>query len=141
MNPPLLSDLIARHAGREGPLLPLLHDVQAAFGCVSAGAEADIAEALNLSRAEVHGVVSFYHDFTAEPDRRPVVQLCRAEACQSRGVEALVPLAEAAAGGRVRLATVYCLGLCSVGPNARVGNDVHARLDGPALVRLVEAAR
>jgi len=141
MNPPSLPDLIARHSGREGPLLPLLHDVQAAFGCVSAEAEAAIAEALNLSRAEVHGVVSFYHDFTAEPDPRPVVQLCRAEACQSRGVEALVPLAEAAAGERVRLVTVYCLGLCSVGPNARVGNDVHARLDGPALVRLVEAAR
>ena len=141
MKTPSLLELIARHSGREGPLLPLLHDVQAAFGCVSAEAEAQIAEALNLSRAEVHGVVSFYHDFTAVPDPRPVVQLCRAEACQARGVETLVPLAEAAAGERVRLATVYCLGLCSVGPNARVGDSLYARLDGPALVALVEAAR
>jgi len=136
-----LADILARHAGQEGALLPVLHDVQHAFGCVSAEAEAEIAHALNLSRAEVHGVVSFYHDFTPTPDPRPCVQLCRAEACQSRGVEALVPLAEAAAGSRVRLQTVYCLGLCSVGPNARVGDSLYARLDGPALVALVEAAR
>lgn len=136
-----LGDIIARHSSREGPLLPILHDVQQAFGCVSAEAERAIARALNLSRAEVHGVVSFYHDFTGEPDPRPCVQLCRAEACQSRGVEALVPAAEAAAGERVRLATVYCLGLCSAGPAARVGDDVHARLDEAGLVRLIEDAR
>jgi formate dehydrogenase subunit gamma len=138
---PDLDQIIAAHANREGPLLPILHDVQHAFGCVSPEAERAIALALNLSRAEVHGVVSFYHDFTATPDPRPCVQLCRAEACQSRGVEALVPAAQAAAGDRVRLATVYCLGLCSAGPAARVGDRVHARLDEAALVQLVEAAR
>jgi len=136
-----LSEVFARHLGREGALLPILHDVQARFGCVSPAAERAIAAELNLSRAEVHGVVSFYHDFTEEPDPRPQVQLCRAEACQARGVEALVPAAQAAAGGRVRLATVYCLGLCSAGPAARVGDAVHARLDEAALVRLIEAAR
>lgn len=136
-----LAEILVRHANREGALLPILHDVQAAFGCVSAEAEAGIATALNLSRAEVHGVVSFYHDFTATADPRPRVQLCRAEACQSRGVEALVPAAQAAAGDRVRLDTVYCLGLCSAGPAARVGDLVHARLDEAALVALVEAAR
>ena len=98
-----LDRLIAAHRHRKGPLLPLLHDVQHAFGCVSAEAEAAIAEALNLSRAEVHGVVSFYHDFTAEADPRPVLELCRAEACQARGVEALVAAAEAAASDRVHL--------------------------------------
>ncbi len=132
-----LADIIADHAGREGPLLPILHDVQAAFGCISPEAEAEIAHALNLTRAEVHGVVSFYHDFTASRDLRPVVQLCRAEACQARGVEAMVAAAKAAAGDRVRLQTVYCLGLCSVGPAARVGDELHARLDEAALAALV----
>lgn len=141
MTTPDLAEIIARYAHHEGPLLPILHEVQHAFGCVSPEAERVIAQALNLSRAEVHGVVSFYHDFTSEPDPRPCVQLCRAEACQARGVEALVSAAEAAAGERVRLATVYCLGLCSAGPAARVGEAVHARLDETALVALIEGAR
>ena len=135
-----LAEICAEHAGREGPLLPILHDVQHAFGCVDAEAEAQIARALNLSRAEVHGVVSFYPDFTAEADPRPVVQLCRAEACKARGVEALVGAGEAAAGERVRLSAVYCLGLCSAGPSARVGDTLYARLDEAALVRLVQSA-
>jgi formate dehydrogenase subunit gamma len=137
---PDLSAILSRHRGTEGPLLPILHDVQAAFGCVSAQAQEAIAQALNLSRAEVHGVVSFYHDFTQEADPRPCIQLCRAEACQARGVEALVAQAEAAAGSRVRIATVYCLGLCSVGPAARVGDALHARLDAQTLVTLVDMA-
>ena len=135
-----VADICAEYAGLEGPLLPILHAVQAEFGCVDAEAERAIAKALNLSRAEVHGVVSFYHDFAPERDPRPVVQLCRAEACQARGVEALVRAAEAAAGERVKLSTVYCLGLCSVGPNARVGDTLYARLDRAALVALVQSA-
>lgn len=135
-----LQEILTRHAGTEGPLLPILHDVQRTFGCVSPDTQQAIAQALNLSRAEVHGVVSFYHDFTEEADPRPCVQLCRAEACQARGVESLVEAAEGAAGSRVRIAPVYCLGLCSVGPAARVGDALHARLDAAALVRLVEAA-
>lgn len=139
-----IAEIIAAHLGREGPLLPILHDVQAALGCVDPAAERAIALALNLSRAEVHGVVSFYHDFRETADPRPEVQLCRAEACQARGVEALVPAAEAAARvngvDRVRLSKVYCLGLCSVGPAARVGDAVHARLDQASLVALVENA-
>ncbi|MDR2858641.1 MAG: NAD(P)H-dependent oxidoreductase subunit E [Novosphingobium sp.] len=135
-----LAGIIAAHNGREGPLLPILHAVQAAFGCIDREAEAEIARALNLSRAEVHGVVSFYHDFRQSADPRPEVQLCRAEACQARGAEALVPAAEAAAGERVRLTVVHCLGLCSVGPNARVGDDLFARLDEVGLVRLIGAA-
>jgi formate dehydrogenase subunit gamma len=135
-----LAEILAAHAGRKGPLLPILHDVQAAFGCVSSDHEAAIAKALNLSRAEVHGVVSFYHDFSAVPDPRPCIELCRAEACQALGVEGIAAAAEAAAGDRVRIKTVYCLGLCSVGPAARVGGVLHARLDEAALVRLVQSS-
>lgn len=135
-----LDAIIARHAGRKGALLPMLRAVQEHFDCIDPAAEAAIAKALNLSRAEVHGVVSFYHDFTPTPDPRPVVELCRAEACKARGVEALVPAAEAAAGERVNLKDVFCLGLCSVGPNARIGDRLYARLDAAALVELVRSA-
>jgi formate dehydrogenase subunit gamma len=132
-----LDEITARHAGREGPLLPILHDVQAEFGHVSEDAKRQIAKTLNLSRAEVHGVVSFYHDFKSEKAERPVLKLCRAEACKARGVEALVADAEAVAGERVEIETIYCLGLCSVGPNAMIGKKVHARLDGPKLTALI----
>lgn len=135
-----IMEIIVAHSRQEGPLLPILHDVQRSFGCVDAAAETVIAEALNLSRAEVHGVVSFYHDFTGEADARPEVQICRAEACQARGVEALMDQAEAAAGDRVRLKSVYCLGLCSVGPAARVGQRLFARLDVGSLTRLIDAS-
>ena len=136
-----VAEIVTAHAGREGPLLPILHDVQHALGCVDAESEAQIAKALNLSRADVHGVVSFYHDFTARPDPRPEVQICRAEACKARGVEALIPAAEQAAGDRVRRSTVYCLGLCSAGPAARTGDRLHARLDAAGLTQVIENAR
>lgn len=133
-----LDEIIARHAGREGPLLPILHDVQAEFGCVDEPARRHIAKALNLSRAEVQGVVSFYHDFHAEKAHLPVLKLCRAESCKARGVEALVADAQAAARDKVEIETIYCLGLCSVGPAAMVDGQVYARLDGPRLARLIE---
>jgi formate dehydrogenase subunit gamma len=136
-----IGEILADHAGREGPLLPILHDVQHAFGCVDAEAEAVIAAGLNLSRADVHGVVSFYHDFKPKADPRPEVQICRAEACKARGVEKLMADAQKAAGERVKLSTVYCLGLCSAGPSARVGNRLHARLDAAGLVDVIENAR
>lgn len=133
-----LGDLIETHRRQDGPLLPILHAMQAEFGHISEEAIRRIAQALNLSRAEVHGVVSFYHDFKPAPDLRPVIKLCRAEACQARGVEALV--AALPAQDRVRIETVYCLGLCSVGPNAMAGTNLHARLDASRLSALVEAA-
>jgi len=135
-----IAEILADHQNQEGPLLPILHDVQAEFGCVDAEAEAQIAAALNLSRAEVHGVVSFYHDYTSKADPRPVVQICRAESCKARGVERLMGAAKAAAGERVKLHTVYCLGLCSSGPNARVGDTLHARLDAETLAKVIENA-
>jgi formate dehydrogenase subunit gamma len=131
-----LNEIIERHAGGEGPLLPILIDAQAAFGHVGEDVIRAIAQSLNLTRAEVHGVVSFYHDFASAPDPRPVLKLCRAEACQARGAEALV--AALPADGRVRVDPVYCLGLCSVGPAALVGGEVHARLDAAALMALME---
>lgn len=139
-----IAAIVAAHAHREGPLLPILHDVQAEFGYVSAEVEAQLALALNLSRAEVRGVVSFYHDFAERPDPRPCVEICRAEACQARGVESLMQAARDAAKvngiERVRLADVYCLGLCSVGPNAKLGDALYARLDAARLASLIENA-
>lgn len=132
-----LRDILAAHAGREGPLLPILHDVQATFGFVSEDAIRAIALHLNLSRAEVSGVVSFYHDFRRTLDARPAIKLCCAESCQARGSEALAAEAQRIAGTRVRIETVYCLGLCSVGPTAMVGSEVHARLDGARVAALI----
>lgn len=132
-----IADIVAEHAHREGPLLPILHDVQKAFGYVSEEAMRDIAQALNLTRAEVYGVVSFYHDFRKEAEARPILKLCRAEACKARGVDALVPIAEKQS--RVKVEAVYCLGLCTVGPAALVGDQVIARLDQARLSSLLEA--
>jgi len=132
-----IADILAEHKDREGPLLPILHDVQKAFGHVSEDAMREIASALNLTRAEVYGVVSFYHDFGKEAEARPVLKLCRAEACKARGVEALVPIADNQS--RVKVEAIYCLGLCAVGPSAMVGDTVHARLDGAKFKTLLEA--
>jgi formate dehydrogenase subunit gamma len=134
-----LEEIVAAHAGRDGPLLPILHDIQAEFSCIDEEAKRYLAGALNLSRAEVHGVVSFYHDFKSEPAKLPVLKLCRAEACQARGCEALAADISAAANGKCEIETVYCLGLCSVGPSAMIGQDVHARLDIPKLTKLIES--
>jgi formate dehydrogenase subunit gamma len=133
-----IADIVTEHEGREGPLLPILHDVQKAFGHISEDAIRQIASLLNLSRAEVYGVVSFYHDFRKEAEARPVIKLCRAEACKARGVEALVPIAEGQS--RVKIEAVYCLGLCSVGPAAMIGDQVHARLDADRLSELMASA-
>jgi len=139
-----IADIIAAHRQDEAParsaLLPILHDIQAAFGHVGEDTMRQIALALNLTRAEVHGVVSFYHDFRTEFRSLPVIKLCRAEACKARGVEALIEAAEQAAAGKVAIETIYCLGLCSVGPSALVRDEVHARLDASKLAALIGAA-
>jgi formate dehydrogenase subunit gamma len=132
-----IAEITGAHNGRVGPLLPILHDVQKAFGHISEDAMREIAELLNLTRAEVYGVVSFYHDFKRQPESRPTLKLCRAEACKARGVEALVPIAEGQSG--VKIEAVYCLGLCSVGPAAMIGGTVHARLDAARLTALMSS--
>jgi formate dehydrogenase subunit gamma len=130
-----IADILADHAGREGPLLPILHDVQKSFGHVSEDAMREIAQSLNVTRAEVYGVVSFYHDFHQQPEPRAIIKLCRAEACKARGVEALVAVIESQS--RVKVEPVYCLGLCAVGPAALVGDQVYAQLNADRLTALM----
>lgn len=132
-----VAELTQLHGTSRDALLPLLHDLQAQRGFIDEDSIRALARALNLSRAEVYGVVSFYHDFRTVPEPRLVVKLCRAEACQARGSEAL---AESFRDERVALETVYCLGLCAVGPNALVGERVYARLDAEKLAKLAEGA-
>lgn len=136
----VIREILDRHSAEEGSLLVILHAVQAECGYISDAAKRQIADALNLTRAEVHGVASFYHDFRDAPAVRPVVRLCRAEACQARGGETLAAEAEHMAEGKVLIEPVYCLGLCSVGPNAMIGSAVHARLDAARLGALIAEA-
>jgi formate dehydrogenase subunit gamma len=143
------AQIIREHQGIEGPLLPILHALQEEFGYIDQAAEPVIAEELNLTRAEVHGVVTFYHDFRRVPAGRHVLKLCRAEACQAAGGDALVAHAEARLGvalgnttadGRMTVEPVYCLGLCSVSPSAMIDGRVVARLDAKKLDALLAEA-
>ena len=131
-------------------MLPILHALQEEFGYIDEAAEPLIAEVLNITRAEVHGVVTFYHDFRRAPAGRHVLKLCRAEACQAAGGDALAARAEACLGmsmgstapdGSVTLEPVYCLGLCSVGPSAMLNGRVVARLDQGRLDALLAEAQ
>jgi formate dehydrogenase subunit gamma len=145
----LAAEIIKPHVGSDGPLLPILHDLQATFGYVPEAAVPLVAEALNLSRAEVHGVVTFYHVFRREPAGRHVLKMCRAEACQAAGGEALAAHAEGKLGvafgnttadGRVTLEPIYCLGLCSVSPSAMLDGKIYGRLDENKLDALIAQA-
>lgn len=129
--------VVADFVDLEGPLLPILHALNDRFGHVDEAVVPVIADALNLSRAEVHGVVAFYHDFRRAPAGRHVIKVCRAEACQSMGSRQLVADLEAALGiaigettpdGRVTLEPVYCLGNCALSPAALVDGDLIGRL-------------
>jgi formate dehydrogenase subunit gamma len=141
------AEIIAAHEGLDGPLLPVLQALQAAFGCVPRQAVALTAKALNLSRAEVHGVVSFYHDFRAMPAGVRVIKVCRAESCQAMGGEAAGRFLLASLGidwggttadGAVTVEAAYCLGLCVASPAALVDDEPLGRVDG---MTLAEAAR
>jgi formate dehydrogenase subunit gamma len=134
----------------EGPLLPILQALQDEFGYFDEAAEPLVAAALNLSRAEVHGVVTFYHDFRRAPAGRHVVKLCRAEACQAAGGDALaaraearlgIPMGETAPDGSVTLEPVYCLGLCATAPSAMIDGRVVGRLDEQRLDAVLAEAR
>lgn len=133
----------------DGACLPILRAFQAAFGWVPAAAVPLVAAALNLSRAEVHGVVTFYHDLRPHPAGRTVVKLCRAEACQAMGGDRLADAAKRRLGidwhgttadGRVTLEPVFCLGLCATAPAALVGERIVGRLDDTKLGNLLDAA-
>lgn len=127
-------------------LLPLLNAVREEVGHIDDSLVLTIAAALNISRADVHGVITFYHDFRRTPPRRHVVKLCRAESCQSRGGVAVeaeaarrlgVAMGQTRADGQVSLEPVYCLGLCAIGPNALVDGRPVARIDNAVLDRIV----
>lgn len=140
--------ILDAHAAQEGPLLPILHDVQEAFGFVPPDAVPVIANALNLSRAEVHGVITFYHHFRTSPPPRHVVQICRAEACQSMGADALVAHAERVLGcamhghsGDVALEPVFCLGQCATSPAITIDDKLHACVTPEKFDRLVARAK
>lgn len=130
--------IVDEHINLEGPLLPILHAVQEDLGSIPQEALPIIATKLNLSRAEVHGVMSFYHDFREQPAGRHVVKICRAEACQSMGSDAIaehaksrfkIGFGETAPDGSVTLEAVYCLGLCACAPAAMVNGKVVGRVD------------
>lgn len=142
--------IISAHLAQEGSTLPILHALQEAFGHVPEAAVAMVAEALNLSRAEVHGVVTFYHDFRREAPGRHVLKLCLAEACQAAGGNALAARAQAELGvaigntnadRSVTFEPVYCLGLCATAPAAMLDGRVVGRLDAKRLDALLVEAR
>ncbi|ESZ25970.1 MULTISPECIES: formate dehydrogenase subunit gamma [unclassified Mesorhizobium] len=142
--------IIQEMKGLEGPLLPILHGIQEEFGHVPKDALPVIAEALNISRAEVHGVVSFYHDYRSHPAGRHVLKLCQAESCQSMGSDAIaaklkqllgIGFHETTRDGSVTLEPVYCLGLCACSPAAMLDGEVIGRLDDEKLDEIVAEVR
>jgi formate dehydrogenase subunit gamma len=145
------STIIAAHKDQVGAALPILHALQHAFGCIPEAAIPMVAEALNLSRAEIYGTVTFYHDFRNEPPGRRVLKLCRAESCQAAGGDALaaraeeklgVKFGETTADARVTLEAVYCLGLCHSSPAALLDHDrVYGMLDEVKLDALLKEAQ
>ena len=133
----------------DGALLPVLHAIQARCGYIPTDAVPLIADRLNLTRAEVHGVISYYHHFRQKPAGKVVVQVCRAEACQSVGADQLAEhvvrslgcdFHETSKDGSVTLEPVYCLGHCACGPSIMVGDDVHARVTPERFDKLMQRA-
>jgi len=142
-------EIIQTHQGMEGAALPILHALQAEFGFIPEDAIPLVADALNRTRAEIHGIVTFYHDFRREAPGRHVLKLCRAEACQSMGGNALAEQAQArlrsgwhetSADRSVTLEPVYCLGLCACAPAAMLDGRPIGRLDGKRLDQLLDEA-
>ena len=149
MSTALVRDIVATHRGQRGALLPILHAVQETLGYVPPEAIPVLAEELNLSRADVHGVVSFYHDFRSAPAGRTTVRICRGEACQSVGAERLVnhvqeafdmSLGETSRDGSLTVEQVFCLGNCALGPAAQVNGRLRGRLDEARLSAILNEA-
>jgi len=143
-----LDVLIRQHQDQPGGLLPLLHAVQDAFGFVPPEAVPAIAKGMNRSRAEVHGVVTYYHFFRQQAPGRHVVQVCQAEACQACGADDLMRATLAAAGceahhtrddGAFTVEPVYCLGLCASAPAVQVGDRLYARMTPVRMVALIQS--
>ncbi len=148
-NPGEAARIIAEKRDLPGALLPILHALQDSFGYVDDRAVPLIAGALNLSRAEVHGVVTFYHDFRRQPPGRHVLKLCRAESCQAMGCENLaaqlgkrlgIAFGETTRDGKLTLESVYCLGNCALSPAAMLDGKLHGRLSAAGLTALLQEA-
>jgi formate dehydrogenase subunit gamma len=146
----VVQGILDAHRGVEGSALPILHAVQEAIGYVPDEVLPLIAEDLNISRAEIYGIVTFYHDFRRQPAARHTLKVCRAEACQARGSDRVADAIEGALGirfgetspdGRVTLEAVYCLGLCAVGPSALLDGKVVARLTEAKVASLAKETR
>lgn len=142
--------VIAERGHLPGALMPILHGVQEALGYIPRDAVSEIAVAVNQSRAEVHGVITYYHFFRAEPAGKAIVQVCRAESCKSMGGDALLAHAEkhlgcgvhqTTADGKFTLEPVFCLGLCSSSPAIQIGDEVHARVSQDDFNELIAEAR
>jgi formate dehydrogenase subunit gamma len=133
----IVESAVESHRDRVGPLLPVLHSIQEKLGYVPQEAVPMIAGAMNLSRAEIHGVMSFYHDFRNEPAGQHIVHLCRAEACQAMGARGLeqhardrlgIEFGQTTSDGLFTLEPVYCLGNCACSPSIRINDEIHARV-------------
>ena len=145
-----VTTICGEHGNRADALMEILHGIQGELGCIPEDAVVGIAGALNLSRADVHGVISFYHDLDRRPPGRHILKICRAESCQATGSNALAAHAENALGvpigattgdGEFTLKAVYCLGNCALGPSLLVGESLHARVDADKFDALVADLR
>lgn len=143
-----VASALACHGTESDALLPVLHAIQREQGHIAPEAIAPIAEALNLSRAEIHGVLTFYHEFRTTPGGRHRLQLCRAEACQAQGARALetdacqrlgIAMGATDARGQWSLDAVYCLGNCATGPCVRIDDEVYGRVTPQRLGELLSA--
>jgi formate dehydrogenase subunit gamma len=145
---PVIQTIVARHKATAGALLPLLHDLQDTLGYIPAAATPAIAAALNLSRAEVHGVITYYHHFRETPPTRHTLEVCQAEACQARGCRSVTEKAKSLLGcdldqtsadANWYLESTHCLGLCASGPSIQIDGRPHARITPERLEALVKA--
>jgi len=131
-----IEQICAGHDDRPDALLEILHETQHAFGYLSKETLTQIADALNISRADIHGIVSFYDDFTREPQPGPCVKICRSEACQAVGGEAV---AKHARDKGIKTHDVYCLGNCALGPAVMIDDELYGRVDSARLDKLMKA--
>lgn len=134
----IVASAVQKFTDVAGGLMPLLHEIQAGLGHIPKDSVSAIARGMGLSRAEVHGVISFYHDFHDQPRGQTTIHLCRAEACQAMGARKLeqhvktrldIDFGGTTADGRYSLEPVYCLGNCACSPSIRIGDEVYARVD------------
>jgi formate dehydrogenase subunit gamma len=146
----VIDEIVAALAGKPGALMLVLHAVQERLRCIPPAAVPAIAQALNLSRAEVHGVISFYHDFRSTPPGRKIIRVCRAESCQAMGAVALaahiqsrlgIEFGQTSRDGEFTLEPVYCLGNCACSPAIVVGDDLHGRVSAERFDEIMRSAR